>query len=296
MKHRLRLGIQSSSTMPFFMLILLLSTCDITPTNGLTPTQSSSLATSKAPSPRLQTPLSATDSRQEAQVFQDKARQLRQEISESSSLSSKDDTKKTKNRTTVAVIKRSEWSVEPSRGPTSSSMIYRLYIDIGREDGSWMHPRWGASGRRLEGTLDVCFSSIPASKEVQDGMVEDNQIGKSSDVMMVETATKARFKGGFDGVKVQPGGYRLDNGGTIRFYVSVEGTENGDVSLPQGNLYFSLPCFRTRSGEGIILSATNGLCSVRQVGWNTGWRRQESRIVGVFRAVPIHKAQLADGY
>ena len=34
---------------------------------------------------------------------------------------------------------------------------YRLYIDIGREPGTWMDPRWGASSRRLEFTLDVSF-------------------------------------------------------------------------------------------------------------------------------------------
>lgn len=40
-----------------------------------------------------------------------------------------------------------------------------------------------------------------------------------------------------------------------------------------------------------------GIISVRQVGWNTGWRREESRILGVFRAVPsIEKARRVDGY
>ena len=30
---------------------------------------------------------------------------------------------------------------------------YRLYVDIGREEGTWMEPRWGASGNRIEFTF-----------------------------------------------------------------------------------------------------------------------------------------------
>ena len=39
--------------------------------------------------------------------------------------------------------------------------VYRQYNDIGREDGTWMDPKWGASGRRIEFTVDVCFYSCP---------------------------------------------------------------------------------------------------------------------------------------
>jgi hypothetical protein len=35
------------------------------------------------------------------------------------------------------------------------------------------------------------------------------------------------------------------------------------------------------------LSKKDGIVSVRQGGWNTGWYRQQSRIVGIFRAVSI---------
>ena len=66
-----------------------------------------------------------------------------------------------------------------------------------------------------------------------------------------------------------------------------------DIYIPRGCLYFSLPCF---GGKVSQLSTKDGIVSVRQVGWNTGWRREESRIVGTFRAAPIADAQRRDGF
>ena len=43
-------------------------------------------------------------------------------------------------------------------------------------------------------------------------------------------------------------------------------------------------------------SSKEGVVTVRQMGWHTGWRRDESRIVGTFRAVPIDKAKQKDGF
>ena len=171
---------------------------------------------------------------------------------------------------------------------------------IGREEGTWMDPRWGASGRRIEFSLDIALSSVQASNQIVSAMVQDNQKGQSSPTYSVETASKARLNRGFDSMKVYPGGFRVDqtkNCGTMRFFVSVEGTKKGDVSIPKGYLYFSLPCFGgITSIEKIILSTKDGIVSVRQVGWHTGWRRIESRIVGTFRAVPIEKARQMNGY
>jgi hypothetical protein len=67
----------------------------------------------------------------------------------------------------------------------------------------------------------------------------------------------------------------------------------GDVSIPKGYLYFSLPCF---VGSIKQLSKKEGLVSVRQSGWHTGWRREESRICGVFNAKSILDAQRFDSY
>jgi hypothetical protein len=304
------------------ILFLLQSNSSITLASAFT---SSALCSRTRPSslPKVQLkPLFSTSRQEElvqqAQDLLAKAQRLREEIGEIDSRSTTNSTttntntteenNDTKSETTTTTQSlRSEWSVEasPTASAAGQTQTYRLYIDIGREDGSWMEPRWGASGRRMEGTLDVSFSTTLASREIVDSMVQDNQKGKSSEIFVVETGIKARLKGGFDSMKVEPGGYRIDNGGTIRFYVSVEGSQDGDVSIPQGNLYFSLPCFfrggstTKRTGEAfenVLLSTKEGIVSVRQIGWHTGWRRQESRIVGVFRAVPIEKAQRVDRY
>jgi hypothetical protein len=72
-----------------------------------------------------------------------------------------------------------------------------------------------------------------------------------------------------------------------------------DISIPKGRLYFSLPSFPRgdrNDPSNMLLSTKEGIISVREMGWHTGWRRQESRIVGVFRAVPIEKARRIDAY
>ncbi|KAL3936296.1 MAG: hypothetical protein SGBAC_008363 [Bacillariaceae sp.] len=280
------------------------------------------------------------DLQQEAQELLAKAQKLREEISASTAEGdSPASNRKSKAAiadtiaTSTSNLKQSKWSVNYSTSPNTpgadadadansidtTATTYRLYLDIGREEGTWMDPRWGASERRIEGTLDVCFSSNPATAEVADKMVDDNQLGASSPCFMMQTANHARLKGGFDKMGVvseQQGGYRVDGlsssprkSQTLRFFVTVDGTQDGDVSIPEGRLYFSLPCFVQGSSSSsnsssndqgspptVLLSNKEGIISVRQIGWHTGWRREESRILGVFRAVPIEKAQRVDGY
>jgi hypothetical protein len=198
------------------------------------------------------------------------------------------------------------------------SIGYRLYVDIGREDGTWMEPRWGASGKRIECTIDVSFllpsspvstdqDSSLANEEITGNMVKDNLSGTSSSVRILHSAPKARLRNGFDEMNVNGGGYRIDVGenkgqrmpssNTARFYLDVNGTEEmttfGDISIPKGCLYFSLPCFGSNVKN---LSSKEGIVTVRQIGWHTGWRRVESRIIGVFRVVPIDKAKARDGF
>lgn len=108
------------------------------------------------------------------------------------------------------------------------------------------------------------------------------------------------------------GGYRFDTTvdnrkrrrTTVRFYVGVEGAEEtyGDVFVPKGGLYFSIPCFGQKGAEGETgvvvsnLSTKEYPVTVRMMGWNTGWRRMESRMVGVYRAVPIEQARMRDQF
>ena len=53
---------------------------------------------------------------------------------------------------------------------------YLLYIDIRRDDGMYIHPKWRASGRRIEFTINVSFTAKPASGDLNiiNWMVKDN--------------------------------------------------------------------------------------------------------------------------
>ena len=167
-----------------------------------------------------------------------------------------------------------------------------------------MDPRWGASGRRISMTLDVRFREILCTDErFLNAVVKDNLGGESSAIYELETAAKARLRKGFDEMNCYGGCYRLDvnkkNGAaTVRFNILVDGTPEtgssyGDVYVPKGFLYFSLPAF---GGKISQLSQKDGPVTVRQIGWHTGWRRMESRIVGTFKAARLISAKKRDGF
>ena len=197
---------------------------------------------------------------------------------------------------------------------TGSNNNYRLYLDVGREPGTWMDPRWGASGRRIECTIDVSFSSVDDApeeevwEEIVSGLMKTvtSKSSKVSPVFKLQHAPFARLRSGFDKMKIDEGGYCIESASkssTMRFCLSVSGTEGsssasyGDVSIPKGKLYFALPYFGTSQSEGSIsISKKEGTICVKQFGWNTGWRREESRILGVFRAVPLEEAKRRDKF
>jgi hypothetical protein len=126
----------------------------------------------------------------------------------------------------------SPWNVADNNAKCTG---YRLYVDIGREEGTWMDPRWGASGRRIEFSLDVAFLlDEEASETIQANMIKDNFGGKSSTTKLLLTAPYARLRSGFDRMPCRDGGYRIDDGrngaSTVRFFVSVDGTEASTTS------------------------------------------------------------------
>jgi len=267
----------------------------------------------------------------EVELLRKRAKELRDSIPEAKSTANKSQSECTNDTSP----RQSKTEVEmESKLYNNNSVAYRLNIDIGREEGTWMDPRWGASGKRIEFTIDVLFlippSSSPptsssfektkndeideielvnvedistANQNIIDEMVKDNLSGQSSIVRNIKAiSNKARLRNGFDSMKVNDGGYRIDiqsnkGSNTIRFYLNVDGTEReesyGDIFIPEGNLYFSLPCFGTNPRS---LSSKEGIVTVRQTGWHTGWRREESRIVGVFRAVPLDQAKKRRGF
>jgi len=248
---------------------------------------------------------SSSSSSQEAQQLLEKAKALRREIDQRTS-----DKRRTSTQASVAPKLTSKWSLPALTNDEMQNVAdYRLYIDIGREPGTWMDPRWGASGRRIEFTLDVRFTQdTHVSDDFQKAMVKDNLGGQRTAVQRLDTADFARLRQGFDQLKCYGGAYRLDvqGGGvsTARFHVKMDGTKEsqidfGDLFIPQGYLYFSLPAFGTSlfgKNKNNNLSTKEGPVTVRQMGWHTGWRREESRIVGTFKAVPIETARKRDGF
>ncbi len=239
--------------------------------------------------------------RAEAENLRERAGKLRAEIEENSSQTTRTATASSPESS----VPLNPWAIVSSKPKEEGDREFRFYADVGREEGTWMDPRWGASGKRIEFSLDVrLLSNRLAAPEVAKKMVQDNTAGKSSQVFALETAEFARLRDGFDRMECTGGAYRIDtdrNGrSTIRIVIEVEGTTRadqsyvyGDVSVPPGCLYFSLPCF----GRGIDnLSIKEGVVSVRQVGWHTGWRREESRILGVFTAKPLPEATKKDGF
>lgn len=192
----------------------------------------------------------------------------------------------------------------------STNNNYKLTVDIGRESGTWMDPRWGASGRRIEFTLDVSFpiasqspefsnheETVPlASRDIAKSLLKcvTSQSNSVSQAYKVLHAPYARLKGGFDKMAILDGGYCIETSSsnrkssTLRFCISVAGTDDGssygDVSIPIGYLYFAIPYFGIRSNDGkMAVSTKEGTVTVKQMGWHTGWRREESRILGTFR-------------
>lgn len=237
----------------------------------------------------------ASRDRRAAEDLLARAREIRESLPTTSSSSSS-------SSTTVSTT--SDADVESS--PPRRVVPYRLYLDVGREPGTWMDPRWGASGARVEAAVDVEFAlkeDEGVDAAIADKMVKDNLVGRgrSSAVRRVACPKgSVRLRGGFDSMACEGGAYRLDRdrgATTVRFFLDVAGTSEGgaygDVSVPKGCLYFSIPCFGNSVSN---LSTKESPLTVRQMGWHTGFRRMESRIVGVFKAVPLDKARQRDGY
>lgn len=239
--------------------------------------------------------------REEAEALLEKARKLRE------SLASESPSSKIKNSSNAKDEEKDETTNEYTENDDNNNPnieSYRLYVNIGREEGTWMDPRWGASGTRVEFTLDMAFLSTAATNEEKEKMVKDNFGGKSSMVRQMTCLSNkgARLRRGFDNMTCYGGGYRLDSDKqsvVVRFFVDVEGlggtndSSYGDITIPKGCLYFSIPCF---GGSVKNLSMKEGPITVRQMGWHTGWRREESRIVGTFKAIPLEKAKQKDGF
>lgn len=279
----------------------------------------------------------------EAEKLMAKAKAIRESIPISTN--EPQSTSLNQQQTTVTKI-LSEFSL-PQQSLDDNNNNYRLYLDIGREKGTWMDPRWGAryvlvinficahlmhialdthliliffcSGRRIECTIDISFATtqpssdeddetqLLASEDVSTALIKTvtNKSSSLSQVYKLQSAPYARLRGGFDKMTITNGGWCIERGSssssTLRFCMEVAGTKDGDVTIPEGKLYFALPYFGQQkatdtSPASMALSGKEGTITVKQMGWNTGWRREESRILGIFRAVPLTKAKSRDKF
>lgn len=159
------------------------------------------------------------DFRDEAEDLLSKARELREQIGATDQKAAQG-SKSTKDSPT----RNLQWSVKDEKNLGDE---YRLYIDIGREEGTWMERRWGAWGRRIPFSLDIRFLSSLASDSDAAVMVKDNYMGKSSACYSILTADAARLRDGFDKMVCNGGCYRIDSAkrkDTVRFYLNVAGT------------------------------------------------------------------------
>ncbi|GMH66130.1 hypothetical protein TrRE_jg9552 [Triparma retinervis] len=158
-------------------------------------------------------------------------------------------------------------------GAEPSSFTHRLFLNFGREENTWMDPSWGRSGRRLECTLDVEFLS--------DGGLR--------------TSPSIRLRGGFDSLPIGGASYEIESKkNNILFRIETKGSENytnlGDVSIPEG-------CFIACQGwiggdprkNPDNSSVREGIITVRQRGWHTGFFRMENRIAGVCKLRVINE-------
>jgi hypothetical protein len=233
--------------------------------------------------------------REKAEKLRNEAREIRKGLSSDKFQSISEDA--------VIPKQQSPWNIDISNNKYDG-VEYRLYVDIGREPGSWMDPRWGNSGQRIEFTVDIRFVTAVDDSLVDDTkrqmMVQDNLGSQRSRTMLLQSAKCARLRQGFVKMNCDAGAYRIDSNkgtSTVRFFIQTEGVGEdglsfGDVYIPKGCLYFSLPVF----GNITSLSQKDGPVSVRQMGWHTGWYREESRIVGVFKAKLIDIAKRKDGF
>ncbi|KAG5189510.1 hypothetical protein JKP88DRAFT_301476 [Tribonema minus] len=135
---------------------------------------------------------------------------------------------------------------------------YVLSFDIGREKGTWMPPQWGASGARLN--VDV--------------LVEFGPSGTFAEVALKSPFVATDVAGIAWSVEGARGTGSLQQS-TLRFSLQTSGAARGDVSIPAGPIYCSVPAWGAR------LSRSRGMVTVRQKRWGI---REESRILGVFSA------------
>jgi len=137
---------------------------------------------------------------------------------------------------------------------------WKLSLDIGREEGTWMPKTWGVSGNRLILNMEIEFTQEQLyEREEFLGGLGGARILKVCDNQMILAPT---IREGIRKIECLEGGWRIGKGegpkGTdiLRFYLEVEdkiSRENGDVYCPPGRIYCNCGYFpfMTKSSSGV---------------------------------------------
>jgi len=104
---------------------------------------------------------------------------------------------------------------------------WHLSLDIGREAGTTMREDWAASGARLGLPIDVEVAGDAAVER-------DEDVGRASRLRPLEAPTLVNDEG-LQTVAVKEGGWHLEQGSKLRFWLDVEeDARRADVGVPRG--------------------------------------------------------------
>eukprot|EP00538_Stauroneis_constricta_P004679 CAMPEP_0119555448 /NCGR_PEP_ID=MMETSP1352-20130426/7656_1 /TAXON_ID=265584 /ORGANISM="Stauroneis constricta, Strain CCMP1120" /LENGTH=452 /DNA_ID=CAMNT_0007602209 /DNA_START=118 /DNA_END=1476 /DNA_ORIENTATION=+ len=131
-----------------------------------------------------------------------------------------------------------------------SNTRWRLSLDVGREEGTWMPKTWGASGERLRMSVEMEFSDQPLME--WEDFLNGSKDSKTLKVVNNCLSTAPSMNEGSLTVGVKDGGWRVACGegpcGTdlLRFYFDVEDEARhigSDVYCPEGRIFFTCGYF-----------------------------------------------------
>jgi len=154
----------------------------------------------------------------------------------------------------IGKLQRSAGNPDPLSGTR-----WLLRLDFGREEGTWMDARWGASGNRVKAVVAV---ELLEGGQVQ--VVEDYNYGLLLQLPKVKGG-KWRVEGSFPSERLK---FELEHNGLTKDVTRC------DVDVPEGKLFLSVNTLGTSVGK-------QGGLSIEQFRF---YVRRERRMVGVFRA------------
>ncbi|GMH83608.1 hypothetical protein TL16_g09654 [Triparma laevis f. inornata] len=130
--------------------------------------------------------------------------------------------------------------VPTQKAEAAARCRWRLLLNVGREEGTWMPEDWGASGSRLAIPLLVDFEATRSNLD------DEMLVGRNS--LLVSPASDATFinESGEQRLQVNPGGWSVEppkegkSPAVLRFWLDFgEGGVKRDTTLPAGKVFFT---------------------------------------------------------